>query len=75
MDTQSKDEEKAYAMQLEAIRRQQILGDRAMKKGLRGVAEDHRMTQTVQASDAKQKWVDPYHEKDAQAPHVGQDKL
>ena len=47
MDAQSKDEQKAYAMQLEAIRRQQILGDRAMKKGLRGVAEDHRMTQTV----------------------------
>jgi hypothetical protein len=44
MDVQAKDESKQYAMQLEAIRRQQILADRAMKKGLRGVAEDHKMT-------------------------------
>jgi len=46
-----------------------------MKKGLRGVAEDHKMTQTIQAADKSKKWVDPYHEKDAEAPHVGQDKL
>jgi hypothetical protein len=29
MGVQAKDEDKAYAMQLEAIRRQQILADRA----------------------------------------------
>lgn len=51
------------------------MADRAQKKGLRGVAEQHKLTQTVQADEAKKKWVDPYHEKDAEAPHSGQDKL
>ena len=35
-----------YALQLEHQRRAQVLNDRAMKKGLRTVAEDHKMTQT-----------------------------
>ena len=64
-----------YAMQLEVQRRQQIVADRAMKKNLRGVAETHYAAQTVMADTQKKKWVDPYHEKDAEAPHVGQDKL
>jgi hypothetical protein len=42
-----------------------------MKKNLRGVAEQTMFTQTVQADEEKKKWVDPYHEKDAQAPHIG----
>ena len=33
------------------------------------------MKQTMQATDHKQKWVDPYHEKDIEHVHVGQDKL
>ena len=59
------EEDKMYAMQLEVIRRQQIIADRAMKKNLRGVAEQTMFTQTVQADEEKKKWVDPYHEKDA----------
>ena len=53
-----------YALQLEHQRRQQVLADRNYKRNLRTVAEDHKMTQTQQAADAKAKWVDPYHEKD-----------
>lgn len=64
-----------YAMQQEVIRRQQIIADRAQKKNLRGVAEQHMVTQTQMAETQKQKWVDPYNEKDTQAPHPGQDKL
>ena len=48
---------------------------RKMKKNLRAVEEDHFMKQTMQAADSKAKWVDPYHEKDAEKVHVGQDKL
>ena len=62
-------------MQLEKIRRDQILNDRKMKKNLRNVNEDTRMKQTDQAADHKQKWVDPYHEKDMEPVHAGQDKL
>lgn len=29
----------------------------------------------MQAADQKEKWVDPYHEKDMEHTHVGQDKL
>ena len=75
MKDQQKQEDQLYAAQLEKIRREQILNDRRMKKGLRSVAEDHLMKQTAQAADHKQKWVDPYHEKDMQHTHVGQDKL
>lgn len=41
MEEQKKEEDKLYAMQLEAVRRQQILSDRALKRGLRGVENDH----------------------------------
>lgn len=34
-----------------------------MKKAHRSVMTDVMMTQTVQAADSKQKWVDPYAEK------------
>ena len=46
MKKQKAEEDKMYAMQLEHQRRQQVLADRAMKRGLRAVAEDHKMTQT-----------------------------
>lgn len=62
-------------MQLEKQRREQILNDRKMKRNLRAVEEDHFMKQTVHAADSKAKWVDPYHEKDMEHKHVGQDKL
>ena len=75
MKEQKKNEDQLYAMQLEKIRRDQILHDRKMKKNVRSVAEDHLMKQTMQDAEAKKKWVDPYHEKDAEAPHAGQDKL
>ena len=75
MKDQKKEEDKLYAQQLEKIRRDQILHDRKMKKNLRSVAEDHLMKQTTQAADHKEKWVDPYHEKDLEHTHVGQDKL
>ena len=75
MKEQKKKEDQLYAMQLEKIRRDQILNDRKMKKNLRSVAQDHLMKQTVQADDHKQKWVDPYHEKDMEPVHTGQDKL
>ena len=64
-----------YAMQLEHQRRQQILEDRKMKRAHRDVMTDHMLTQTMQAEDAKKKWVDPYHEMDKEAPHVGNLKL
>ena len=35
MSLQKKDEDKLYAMQLEKIRREQILNDREMKRNLR----------------------------------------
>lgn len=75
MKEQKKKEDQLYAMQLEKIRREQILNDRKMKKNLRSVEEDHFMKQTMQAADSKAKWVDPYHEKDMEHKHVGQDKL
>ena len=46
MKKQKADEEKMYALQLEHQRRQQVLADRAQKRGLRAVAEDHKMTQS-----------------------------
>ena len=70
MKEQQKKENMLYAMQLEKIRRDQILHDRRMKKQLRSVEEDHFMKQTMQAADSKQKWVDPYHEKDMEPVHV-----
>lgn len=75
MKEQKKKEDELYAMQLEKIRRDQILNDRKMKKHLRSVEEDHFMKQTMQAADKKEKWIDPYHEKDMEHTHVGQDKL
>ena len=71
MRDQKKKEDQLYAMQLEKLRRDQILNDRKMKRNLRSVAEDHLMKQTTQAADHKQKWVDPYHEKDMEHTHVG----
>jgi hypothetical protein len=42
MTLQKKDEDKLYAMQLEKIRRDQILNDRKMKKDLRTTQVQHR---------------------------------
>lgn len=33
------------------------------------------MRQTEQAAEHKEKWKDPYHEKDMEKTHPGQDKL
>ena len=75
MKQQLNEEDKLYAMQLESQRRQQILADRAMKRGLRNVQNEHREMQTLQAADKKEKWLDPYHEKDMAHTHVGNLKL
>ena len=75
MKKQEDEENKLYAMQLEALRRQQILADREMKRNHRAVQIQHREMQTLQAADKKEKWVDPYHEKDMAHTHVGNLKL
>jgi len=54
------DEEKLWALQQEHLRRQQILNDRAMKRGQREMAEAHKATHSEQAKEAKEKWRDPY---------------
>lgn len=46
-----------------------------MKKQLRETAINHKETQHVQAADKKEKWVDPYHEKDMNHTHAGNLKL
>ena len=75
MKKQKADEDKLYAMQQEAIRRQQIKEDRAMKRGLRGVQGDHLDHHKTQAVDQTGRWVDPYHEKDIAHNHTGNLKL
>ena len=70
-----KDEDKLYAMQLEKIRRDQILNDRKMKKDLRETQVQHREIQQTQGADKHEKWVDPYHEKDMNHTHAGNLKL
>ena len=42
MTLQKKEEDKLYAMQLEKIRRAQVLNDRQMKRDLRTTAVQHR---------------------------------
>jgi len=74
MKQQSKDEDRAYALQQEQIRRQQILAERNQKRQLKGVKGEYMELQTTQAADQKAKWVDPYHEKDS-AQHPGNLKL
>lgn len=75
MKKQKEEEDKLYALQLEQLRRQQVLEDRKMKKTLRNVMEDTKTVQTAQAQDSKLKWIDPYHEKDMKPKHVGNLKL
>ena len=75
MTLQKKDEDKLYAMQLEKIRRDQILNDRKMKNDLRATQNQHREMQQTQAADKTEKWVDPYHEKDMNHTHAGNLKL
>jgi len=64
MTKQTKEEEeRLWALQQEALRRQQVLADRAMKKAAREVAHGHRSTQEQQKTEHDKKWADPYDEK------------
>ena len=75
MKKQAQEEERMFALQQENLRRQQIISDRQMKRNHRGVQNEFRQLQNTQASDHKQKWVDPYHEKDITHQHPGNLKL
>jgi hypothetical protein len=75
MKKQADEEDRLYAMQQEALRRQQIIADRQLKRGLRNVQEEHSAIQQTQTADQKARWVDPYHEKDMEHKHVGNLKL
>lgn len=58
-----KEQERLEALQLEHMRRQQVLSDRAMKKAAREVAIGHKETQFQQRDEHKAAWADPYDEK------------
>jgi hypothetical protein len=63
MKQTKEEEERLWALQQEALRRQQVLADRAMKKAAREVAHGHRSTQEQQKTEHDKKWADPYDEK------------
>ena len=75
MKKQAVDEDKAYAMQQEAIRRQQIIADRKHKRQNREVTNEHYKIQHTQAGDFKEKWHNPYHLKAEEPTHPGNVKL
>ena len=60
---QKAEEERLWALQQEHLRRQQVLADRAHKRGLREVAEGTRATQEQQKSEFKSRIADPYNER------------
>lgn len=60
-----KEKDRLEALQLEHMRRQQVLADRAMKKASREVAIGHRATQEQQRDEHKESWRDHYDEKTA----------
>lgn len=58
-----KEQARLEALQLEHMRRQQVLADRAMKKASRDVAIGHRATQEQQRDEHAAAWKDQYDEK------------
>ena len=54
MKKQADEEDRLYAMQQEALRRQQIIADRQLKRGLRNVQEEHSAIQQTQTADQRQ---------------------
>jgi len=62
-------------VQQEALRRQQIIADRQLKRGQREAVTQHCNIQMAQSLDQKARWVDPYHEKDKEQKHIGNLKL
>jgi len=58
-----KEQARLEALQLEHMRRQQVLSDRAMKKASRDVAIGHRATQEQQRDEHAAAWKDQYDEK------------
>ena len=60
---QREEEERLWALQQEHTRRLQILADRDNKRKQRSMAEATKDYQEEQAQEHKQKWKDPYCEK------------
>lgn len=60
---QAQDEDRMWAMQQEHLRRQQVLADRANKRGQRAMAEGARATQEQQKDEMKARTKDLYNEK------------
>ncbi len=58
-----KEAEQLWALQQEHTRRQQVLADRQMKRGLRAVEEGHRAYQEQQKMEHDETWRDHYEEK------------
>lgn len=60
---QREEEERLWALQQEHTRRLQVLNDRDMKRKQRSVAESTKETNLIQKEEHRQKWVDPYGQK------------
>jgi hypothetical protein len=60
---QREEEERLWALQLEHNRRLQVINDHDLKRQQRAMAESTKETHALQREEHRQKWRDPYGEK------------